>query len=370
MANFCVKCGKPLGNNQVCDCDRVTNTSGTGFNNVNPYRRVEPNNNYYNTAQAGKKPVSPSNMGSKEVKIKLPAFRKPTFDTSSPRNFWASMLDNMGIGDPEANKSKCFEEDDKIVPDNLRSNDGEIPIRQYKFAIMRTRIMFMKAKGRLQITNKRIIFRAPGRSLAGRTLYQNEFDINQIHGLKLQRGYRFSFWNLLVHGSLFTALSFVIASVFFMAEAMTIIGALLFSIVGLITFFTVPKLFPVKYILNGSAALLYSVITTSGGSGIWIVFAAIHLILMIISMAIYCCQKDLKFLIDTNSGTPSIVIDRERRSGLLGLFGSFGRSNQNGTGYREVIPDVDADRAVREINAIISDLQTMGDLAVTKWKED
>lgn len=358
MAKFCENCGKHLDDNQICDCRGEKQPYFTGFNDVQPYHRMETKNN-----------VEEKTL-KKEIKIKLPPIRIPSFDTSSPRNFWASMLNNMGIGDPESNKGRCFEENDKIVPDNLRANDGEIPIKQYKFAILRTRLMFMKAKGRLQITNKRIIFRAPGRSLAGRTLFQNEFDINQIHGLRLQRGYRFSWWNFIVHGCLFNAVFVLLAGLFMLSSVSKVIGVILFSLLGLGTFFTLPKLFPLKWILNGTAAALYAVISASGATVFLMIPAAIHIILLLISMALHCCQKDMKFLVDTASGTPSIVIDRERRRGLAGLFGAFGHSSQQGTGYREVMPDVDTERAVRELNAIISDLQTMGDLAVAKWKED
>lgn len=282
----------------------------------------------------------------------------------------ASSKDNMGIGDPEANRGKCYENDCRIVPDNLRPNDGEIPIRQYKFAVLRTRIMFMKAKGRLQITNKRLIFRAPGRSLAGRTLFQNEFDVMEIHGLRLQRGYRFSWWNLIVHGFLLSAAAVALIALcgFFMeSQAATIIAMILLSLLSLGSFFALQRVFPLKWVLNEATAMLYALVGVATFNFFLLFMALLHAVLMIISIALHCCQKDLKFMVDTSSGTPSIIIDRERGGGL---FGKFGHQDQQGTGYREVQPDVDTERAVRELNAIISDLQTMGDLAVDKWRED
>ena len=383
MAKFCSKCGNPLIGGQPCSCQmqNFQQPADTGY--VNGWENsdyTEPQNNYYQSVQPSQpqfrqpeperyfipQPDTPP-VKSEGVTIRLPKLRKPTWDFSSWRNFVASTKDNMGIGDPEANRGRCYEDDCRIVPDNLRPNDGEIPIRQYKFAVLRTRLMFMKAKGRLQITNKRLIFRAPGRSLAGRTLYQNEVDVMQIHGLLLQRGYRFSWWNLIVHGVLFTGAGVLLGGLFMVSKATMILGIMLMSLLGLGSFFALQKAFWLKWILNIAAALLYAGGAAFGAYGFMLFMAALHAILALISMALHCCQKDMKFLVDTASGTPSIIIDRERAGGL---FGKFGHHDQQGTGYREVQPDVDTERAVRELNAIISDLQTMGDLAVDKWKEE
>ena len=40
------------------------------------------------------------------------------------------------------------------------------------------------------------------------------------------------------------------------------------------------------------------------------------------------------------------------------------------TGYNEVLPTEQTNKAIREIGAMISDIQKLGDLAVEKWKED
>lgn len=395
MAKFCSKCGNPLIAGQPCSCQMQNVQQPAAENYGNSWQNgnytepqsswqesnyAEPQNSYQQPVQPQFRQPEPQRYFTPQpemqqpkkegVTIRLPKIRKPTWDFSSWRNFVASSKDNMGIGDPEANRGKCYEDNCKIVPDNLRPNDGEIPIRQYKFAVLRTRMMFMKAKGRLQITNKRLIFRAPGRSLAGRTLFQNEFDVMEIHGLRLQRGYRFSWWNLIVHGALLSAAAVFLGGLFMMSKAAMIIGTILFSLLGLGSFFALQRVFPLKWILNQAAAFLYLSLSMFGATGFMLFMAFLHAILMVISIALHCCQKDMKFMVDTSSGTPSIIIDRERGGGLLGLFGRFGREDQQGTGYREVQPDVDTERAVRELNAIISDLQTMGDLAVDKWKEE
>ena len=40
------------------------------------------------------------------------------------------------------------------------------------------------------------------------------------------------------------------------------------------------------------------------------------------------------------------------------------------TDFSEVLPWTDTDKAILELGALINDLQTMGDMAIEKWKED
>lgn len=387
MAKFCDRCGKPLSDGQICSCQYQSTQSGMSnpmdFNNPQPFNTGQytgqqqntnqgpyENTEYYNpndsSLQQQANQQQARSTESSNITIKLPGFTLPKFDFSSPRNFFASMKDNMGIGDPETNRDKCYEEDMYIVPDNLCANDGEIPVKQYRFAILRTKMSFMKAKGRLQITNKRLIFRAPGRSLIGRTMLQNEFDINQIHGVRIQKGYRFSFGNLFLSIMLILLCTGIASVIVGMSEGLAIFTAILFSLIGIYSFFCMKKHFLLKTVLSSAALATFAMCYVEIENKFLFVLAAVFLIFTIISITLYCWCQDLQFMVDTSSGTPAMVISRERGSGIFGLFGHH---KQETTGYREVAPDVDADRAIREINTIISDLQTMGDLAVDKWKE-
>lgn len=373
MVRFCTKCGKPLSEGETCSCSVQTANNSMDFNDPQPFQAQSRNSN------AGKKPNAantarhqqnvPQKLTGSEnhnITVKLPALQMPRFDFSSPKNFIASMKDNMGIGDPESNRNRCYEEDMKIVPDNLRANDGEIPVKQYRFAILRTKMSFMKAKGRLQITNKRLIFRAPGRSLVGRTILQDEFDVMQIHGIRAQSGYRFSFLNLLASILMLVLCFGISVTAAESSAALAVIIAVLFSLAGLYSFFCVKKRFFLKGLLNGVALSAFAASFLESDNVFLMIMAIIFLLTTTASLVLYCWSPDLQFIVDSSTGTAAMVISRERGSGI---FGFFGHQKQEATGYREVYPDVDAERAIREINTIISDLQTMGDLAVDKWKE-
>jgi len=108
------------------------------------------------------------------------------------RNFLVSMKNRMGIGDPARNASDTYERGKKIVPDSIKSDEGEIPVKQYNIAILRNLFKFERAEGRMQVTNKRLVFRAAGRSVRGRTTLQHEYAINEIAGIEAVRNYKFS----------------------------------------------------------------------------------------------------------------------------------------------------------------------------------
>jgi hypothetical protein len=49
------------------------------------------------------------------------------------------------------------------------------------------------------------------------------------------------------------------------------------------------------------------------------------------------------------------------------LFLLLLRSSQNGTGFAEVFPTKETEGAIREIGAMIGDIQKLGDLGIEKW---
>ena len=186
----------------------------------------------------------------------------------------------------------------------------------------------------------------------------------------MQKGHRFSFWNLIIHGLLIALISYLMLMAFTESESVGLIVtfSVLFGLAGLGTFFLVKKKFFLKWLLCEITALLsYLSSSFSDTEVFWLVIACIFLVFTLISIFLHCFCPDMQFLVDTTSGTPAMIISRERGKGL---FGRFGHEAQVATGYREVLPAEDTEKAIRELNSIISDLQTMGDLAVEKWKQD
>ena len=154
---FCRNCGTPLGEGQVCSCT-YSATGGKGFNVEETVRKV---------------------------------------DKQAAINAFAAAKNRMGIGDTERNETDVYERGMDIIPDCIAADENEIPVKQYNIAVLRNLLRFERAEGRVQVTNKRVVFRACGRSLAGRTTLQHEFSMAEIAGIEAKRNYKFSFLHLL-----------------------------------------------------------------------------------------------------------------------------------------------------------------------------
>jgi hypothetical protein len=135
--------------------------------------------------------------------------KKLTGAGSPVGNFFESMKNRMGIGAPERNATDTYEREMKIVPECISAVENETPVKQYNIAVLRTLLKFERAEGRMQVTNKRVILRAAGRSIGGRTTLQQEFAVNEIAGIEAKRNFKFSFL-FLVFAILVTALAFLI----------------------------------------------------------------------------------------------------------------------------------------------------------------
>lgn len=330
MAKFCTRCGKPLNDGEICSCSKNTVSK---------------------------------------------------IDTSSVSGFLESMKNRMGIGDPELNKDDAYEKGKKIIPECVNANEGEIPVKQYQIATLRNRILgipFVKAIGRIQVTNKRVIFRAPGRSLVGRTTLQQEFAVDELAGIEARREYVFAFWAMMF-GWFIVSIGggFVITliSTLFSRSASTagiVIMSLLFGIAGSIPFFTLKKKWLLKLLCHGASfAPMLSFGLMIGGfwGGMLKFLGVISLLFTIFTTIIYTFRPNLVLLIKTKGATDAVDIKRRKKSGIFGrLFGKGDDEKNDHTGYTEILPADDAEKCIREINAMINDIQKLGDFGIEKWK--
>jgi len=329
MAKFCTRCGKPLEEGEVCSC-------------------------------------------SKSIKI----------DTGSAKGFFENLKNKMGIGDPEMNKDDAFETGKQIIPDCVKSNESEIPVKQYKIATLRNRILgipYAKAIGRLQVTNKRVIFRAPGACLAGRTTLQHEFSIDEIAGIESRREYMFNFWDLIIGllaASAGGGLTVGIISKLCMESVLyegKVFGAflltLLVGIAGCIPFFTMKKRWLVKLFgLGASVYPLYTfgamiMNTSSFWGSLLFILGGFSMVFFVTALILNTIKPNLVLVVKTKSASEAIDIKRKR----VGLFG-ISMDKEDHTGYTEILPEIDAEKSIREIGALINDIQKLGDFGVEKWK--
>jgi hypothetical protein len=98
-----------------------------------------------------------------------------------------------GFGDIRQTSQEIYETGMLIVPECISPDEGEIPVKQYNIAILRNLLRGERAEGRVQITNKRVIFRATGNSIVGKTTLQQEFAISEIGGIEARLNGKFNF---------------------------------------------------------------------------------------------------------------------------------------------------------------------------------
>lgn len=331
MAKFCTRCGRPLTNGDVCSFCYYVNHSVKSSDNSD--------------------------------------YTPGAFE--SFKNF-------VGIGDPEINKGDTYEKEKRIVPDCIMPTDGEIPVKQYELAILQNRFLvfpYAKAIGRLQVTNKRVIFRAPGHSLFGRTTLQHEFAIDELDGIEIRRDCYFSFWDL-IGGLLISALGnlviWLLSTLLVHYDVVPLaVFSLMVIVIGIGVFFVEKEHFYFKIFCLGcvrrgcvgiyKASMEYELIKSL--ILILSISIGVLLIAMIIARAI---RPNLVFIVKNKSSHDTIDITRS--SVKKKLFGKFIGSERDHTGFNEVLPGNDAYICIKEINALISDIQKLGEFGIDKWK--
>ena len=75
-----------------------------------------------------------------------------------------------------------------------------------------------------------------------------------------------------------------------------------------------------------------------------------------------CFVPNLIFSVKTKSASDAVQIRRR-------VWGLFFKQPQEYTGFSEVLPWDDTEKVSEELGALINDLQTMGDMAIEKWKK-
>ena len=283
------------------------------------------------------------------------------------------LLTQMGVGEKPTRDLDYYERGKQIAPDCIELDNGEIPIKQYNLAKLRSRLKFTTAEGRMQITNKRLIFRASGFSPAGKTLYQNEFALDKIDGIEIRKDYRFRGIYLLL-----AWVMFVVQFGLVMGTSQSATGdgsvtwsifAIAFAVILCMPFFVVYKRYFLKLccayvgscILSCSAAALDAGEFDGMSSFVSIISVAVAII-GIISLFLLCLQPNLVIEVKTG-GSPAMQIRHKYTSFFIW------RKMEEYSGFAEVIPWEDADLAIKEIGAIINDVKTLGDMGVEKWKD-
>ena len=242
----------------------------------------------------------------------------------------------------------------------------EVIVKQYNIARLRTRLKFMRAEGRLMVTNRRVLFRAAGTSLTGNLLQEHEFNLDELSGIEMHKDYKFSLLNLF--GSiLIESLAVFLAMTLLSSTGNggTIAAGVILGILGILPTIIVYKHPWLKLLCAGIsvASFQLAVSSSSGGAGFLIFLLVIASIFYLIDLVIVCFVPNLVIKLKVKGALPAIHIGSQR-SLLQRRSGSDEYS-----GFVEVLPWEDTIMAMNEIGAMIDDLKKQGDYAIEKWSK-
>ncbi len=325
MSKFCTKCGKPLEEGEQCNC-----------------------------------------------KPKITTF------LDSCRSFVEKLVKRMGIFEGSEEGGDIFERNKKIVPDVIKANDGEVPVKQYEVATLRSRIRGQYSKGRLQVTNKRVIFRAVGASYKGGITVQHEFALEEIAGVEVKISNRVSPLNIVL-GILSAFIICPIFSKIFRSLAVhapefALFLSIFVAIGFAVPFFLLKKKFWLKFLslncgmgcLIGTSSLVKlspSAILFGFSMNIADFVGFLFSLLWLAGLVFISIVPDLTLCVKTKGAADAFNIRRKQHATIF-------KQEVENTGFSEVVPGKDAVLLNKELGTLINDLRLNGDAAIENWKEN
>lgn len=198
-----------------------------------------------------------------------------------------------------------------ILGQSVTPCEGEVSVKSYQCSEFNSKIFGIKAKGYLEVTNKRLLFQALGKGMNDWSVIHNEVAIADVSEIKIYKG------------SSFKLLMFIIGTVISLAIASALKQAISSDALG--------------------AILALAVV---GGAVYW--------------LWMNCRKQAFSLIIQTKGGSGNVVY-------IAGLS-PFGAGTSIASKALEAFPSKDSEILFKEIGAVIQDIQNMGENAIEKWK--
>lgn len=255
-----------------------------------------------------------------------------------------------------------------LLRENVTPSEGEMSVRAYHCTYYRSHLLGLHASGYLAVTNKRVLFQALGKTSVGQSIIQSEVPIADVSGINSYKGTHFSF------GRLF--LAFMVASFVFTLVPILLGAAGNFDmryddykstmwalaiISALVTFIIPSKLLLRTILATTSIGVVFA--STGGLFGrmdrdnLIIYGLAIYTLICIV---LYARRPTFSLSIGSKGGS-STPINISGVTGLGILDMAAGRA-------LTAEPAEEAETMLRELGAVVLDIQTLGDFGIEKWK--
>lgn len=295
-----------------------------------------------------------------EVSVKKETVEKVKSAFAGIRDTFAESADKVNgsrIGEA------VYENNLLVVDQCIVPTEQEIPIRQYNIARLSTPL-WKKAYGRLQVTNKRLVFRSTGKSLAGPIMIENEFSLEELGGIEIKTDYRFNALTAALSGLAIMLLSLLYAwwsSLFktWSMKALSVAPSAVFAVITILAAAAFLVLVRRGYLFKAVAmnACGISMITIAAikGGEFSMVLAVLAFTAAVIMWIYSGIVDDLHILIKAKGAVGTMEIGRKLRA-------------DERSGFSIVRPWKDTEIAIREIGALLDDVKRFGDAGIDKWK--
>lgn len=256
-----------------------------------------------------------------------------------------------------------YENDLLVVDQCVVPTEQEIPIRQYNIARLSTPL-WKKAYGRLQVTNKRLVFRSTGKSLAGPVMIENEFSLEELGGIEIKTDYRFNVLTFVLSGLGILLLSALYAwfsglflewSVKAGAMAPSVVFAILTILAAAAFLVLVRRGYLFKSVAMNACGISLLMIAVVKSGKFAMALAVLAFIVGLVMWIYSGIVDDLHILIKAKGAVGTMEIGRKLRA-------------DERSGFSIVRPWKDTEIAIREIGALLDDVKRFGDAGIDKWK--
>ena len=259
-----------------------------------------------------------------------------------------------------------------ILGERLVPAEAEQTVKTYHCTSFKSRLLGIVAEGYLEVTNKRVVFQATG----GNSLIHSEVPIEEVSGISLFKGNYFSFMHFLAAfllaillGGLLTTILSAVFGLIGSWDAMAVMSWLVAIGAGAASFAVArDKIW--RAVLAGTSATAFASIGGASflgglfgggaGSALALPLALIVGIYALVCAVWYAIRKTMSLAISAKGGSNTPIAIAGAGGGSA-LYSGAARA-------LEAEPAGDAEAVMKELGALIMDIQQRGDFGIDKWR--
>lgn len=266
-----------------------------------------------------------------------------------------------------------------MLKDSVTPAEGEASVRAYHCTYYKSRLLGLSASGYLEVTNKRVIFQALGKSSAGTSVIHSEVPVADVSGISSYKGTYFSFGHLVtafvVSFIAFSLVPVITTLIVQMAQDydMLIYAGWGIALLGGSFFVPNQSIWRCALVSASASALgvvgggsLFSSFLGGGfgfgrsGSGWPILLGFVMAIYALVCFFWYARRPTFSLSVNSKGGS----------STPINISGATGIGIFDVAAGKALIaePAEEAEKLLKELGAVVLDVQTLGDLGISKWK--